>query len=281
MRPQKKFAVFCILAGHGIQRLGTQWILTNEYNEETKFYKMYSAEDTMRTFAENYSNSLSVGFFVCCRQNYIPSECVPKTKQLSQSEPIDDTNNAAIPIEKGKRVRGKTFAAQVKQENSAFVYGCRPDKGVLIETKMVDDLINCIMRRINPSDRSIEFPKVLDQISTHDASFEVTVSNSIQKCKLFYTENVASKHKFGLIICTTKVEHNGETETYKYKTRKRNPIKDANTAEETMKNVFGMEDVMKVVDGSESDILSMISQLQDKIDTIKINDGGAIFVNLV
>ena len=48
-----------------------------------------------------------------------------------------------------------------------------------------------------------------------------------------------------------------------------------------MKNFFGMEDVTKVVDGSESDILSMISQLQDKIDTIKINDGGAIFVNLV
>ena len=175
MRPQEKFAVFCTLAGHGIQRDGTQWILTNEFCKETEFYMMYGAEKTLRTFAETYSNSLSIGFFVCCRQNYIPSKCVPKTKQLSQSEPIDDTTNEAIPEEKGKRVRGKTFAAQVKQENSAFVYGCRPDKGVLIETKMVDDLVNCIMRRINPSDRSIEFPKVLDQISTRDASFELVL----------------------------------------------------------------------------------------------------------
>ena len=81
-----------------------------------------------------------------------------------------------------------------------LLFGCKPADGVKLNTRMIADLVKCLYSRIDMSDLSIEFPTVLEQMSTSDCNFELTASNTIQKMKLFYCHNVASEHKLSLTI---------------------------------------------------------------------------------
>ena len=67
-------------------------------------------------------------------------------------------------IEPAIGLRGKTVAASVKRENVMLLFGCRPSLGVLSETTMIKDLIQCIYNRLDRQTLSVEFPSVLDQL---------------------------------------------------------------------------------------------------------------------
>ena len=59
---------------------------------------------------------------------------------------------------------------------------------VLLNTTMIKDVIEAFNLRKN-DDLSITFPDVLDQIMGKDASFELSISGSIQPLKLQYQPN--------------------------------------------------------------------------------------------
>ena len=114
----------------------------------------------------------------------------------------------------GTGTRGNTIAAKVVRENVLLLFGCRPSLGVDAETTMVKDLVKTLISRLDKETLSVTFPKVLDQMSGSDASFEMSASNSIKPMQMFYNHNIAT-HKYGLIIVNTKAEMNDKTLSWK------------------------------------------------------------------
>ena len=66
-------ALFCY-ASHGMIQDGRQVILVNEFNQFKGFYKLYGAEENMRTAARTFSNAYIVGIFACCREIFLVTE---------------------------------------------------------------------------------------------------------------------------------------------------------------------------------------------------------------
>ena len=77
------FALFCY-SSHGMIMDGRQVILINEHSKVKGFYKLFGAEQNMRTAAQAYSNAYIVGIFACCREIFIVtqhSECISKAER--------------------------------------------------------------------------------------------------------------------------------------------------------------------------------------------------------
>ena len=60
-----------------------------------------------------------------------------------------------------------------------MLFGAKPLKGVALETKMVENLLDHLMLKQHPVRKTISFPRDLDQLKTDDASFELNASNTI------------------------------------------------------------------------------------------------------
>ena len=45
-------------------------LVMNEFDKRTSFYKLFKAENGLRTLAEVCPNAYLVGIFACCRQIY-------------------------------------------------------------------------------------------------------------------------------------------------------------------------------------------------------------------
>lgn len=93
------------------------------------------------------------------------------------------------------------------RENVLLLFGCRPSLGVDAETTMVRDLVKTLISRLDKESLSVTFPKVLDQMSGSDASFEMSASNTIKPMQMFYDHNIAT-HKYGLVIVNTTISNN-------------------------------------------------------------------------
>lgn len=52
--PMDKFLIIFLFAGHGLQKDGMQAMLYNEYDKSTGFYKLFRAEQKLRSYAEIY-----------------------------------------------------------------------------------------------------------------------------------------------------------------------------------------------------------------------------------
>ena len=91
-----------------------------------------------------------------------------------------------------------------------MIFGTTPSNQVLLETKMVENLLDHLILKQHPKLKTVEFPSVLEQIRTDDAKFELAVSNTIKKLTLYHRssvykrkyENVVSK-SIGLIFVNT------------------------------------------------------------------------------
>ena len=66
--PKKKFVLVYLIAGHGIQTGGLQTVVINEFDEKTRFYKIWGVESDIRDWTENNANVYIVCFFACCRE---------------------------------------------------------------------------------------------------------------------------------------------------------------------------------------------------------------------
>ena len=77
---------------------------------------------------------------------------------------VDDMNveETKTAIESTKSVRGETSAAIVKRENQMLMFRCRPSLGVLSETEMIRDVIDCTVSRLDYPTLSVELPNVFE-----------------------------------------------------------------------------------------------------------------------
>ena len=69
-KPPVNYLVIFLFAGHGMIKEGAQVLLYNEFDENTGYYKMFKAEETIRQWAAQFQNSYFMGIFACCRQLY-------------------------------------------------------------------------------------------------------------------------------------------------------------------------------------------------------------------
>ena len=118
-------------------------------------------------------------------------------------------------------------------------------------------------------------------MSTSDCNFEVRASDLIQKTKLFYSKNVVSEQKLGLVIHNTafnKTDKNGREISLTNVSSE-----DVLAAVDTIKTVFGISDVKIVKDGSTTEIIAAFTELQAKVDNfeMKKKQGETLFVTVI
>ena len=70
------------------------------------------------------------------------------------------------------------------------MYGCQPATGVNAETKMVFDVSQAFIAKVDSETKTIIFPQALEEITGQDASFEIAQSNTLVPIKLMYTHNL-------------------------------------------------------------------------------------------
>ena len=66
-------ALFCY-SSHGMIQDGRQMIVVNQFNEAKGFYRLYGAEENMRTATTIFSNAYIVGIFACCREIFLVTQ---------------------------------------------------------------------------------------------------------------------------------------------------------------------------------------------------------------
>ena len=82
--PEKKYFSIFFIAGHGMLRDGTQWLLLNKLDENQGFYKMYATETEIRKWSRMNMNCYFVAVFACCREIFVHrnhSNCVSATSK--------------------------------------------------------------------------------------------------------------------------------------------------------------------------------------------------------
>ena len=74
-----------------------------------------------------------------------------------------------------------------------MVYGTTPANQVTLETNMVKNILNHITYRQDKVKKAVEFPGVLDKINSDDATFELNVSNTIERLILMHRSSIFPK----------------------------------------------------------------------------------------
>ena len=129
---------------------------------------------------------------------------------------------------------------------------------------MVRDLVKTLIGRLDKESLSVTFPKVLDQMSGSDASFEMSASNTIKPMQMFYDHNIAT-HKYGLVLVNTTINNNGKNLPWK------NAAQNGTDASNMLKVTFGFNDVVVLTDATKDQIIAAYDTLQKKVDTFESN----------
>ena len=77
-------ALFCY-ASHGMIQDGRQVILINEFSKVKGFYRIFGAEENMRTAAQTFASAYIVGIFACCREIFLVNQ---HSKGISLAEKL-------------------------------------------------------------------------------------------------------------------------------------------------------------------------------------------------
>ena len=125
VREQKdtKFLVMFLFAGHGFVKQGRQILVTNEYDENTKFYNTIQAELLIRTFSSRYKNVYNVTIFACCRCFLDPLKFTdfPSKKALDEMTKKFESDNYLqfLPLIMAVKLRVEATKEAIKQEERA------------------------------------------------------------------------------------------------------------------------------------------------------------------
>ena len=80
-RPMENIVIIFLFAGHGILKDGCQTLVLNEFDPNTKFYKLLTVEDKIRTLSNTYPNIYNIAIFACCRELWrhedMIGKCIP------------------------------------------------------------------------------------------------------------------------------------------------------------------------------------------------------------
>ena len=145
-------------------------------------------------FAEAFTNSYSLAFFACCREIY------DKTRHvgfLKGTLVIEEFNEEPEEIEATKEMIGArgnvTINLNLRRQNFAFCFGCKPSQGVLAETKMVKDVVKILLEDYDRNTFSVRFMDCFDDLKGSDVNFEMVASNTLQPVRMFYQHRIVTE----------------------------------------------------------------------------------------
>ena len=64
-------------------------------------------------------------------------------------------------------------------QNFSFFYGCEPNTGVKIDTKMVEDITSALELSYSKVTFSLDFPDCFEALKSSDANLEMVASNTL------------------------------------------------------------------------------------------------------
>ena len=135
------------------------------------------------------------------------------------------------------------------------MFGCKPSDGVLIDTKMINDVRHVMEHRLNRKKLTLEIPAVFEQLKGQDANFEMTSSNTLQKLELPYRNNIVSKSR-GIVFVTDGIERpNCEPLVYN------NADKNGNMAFSLFKDTFKFDTVELIENPTKQEVLEKLKEL--------------------
>ena len=99
-------------------------------------------------------------------------------EEVIEEQTVEAEEEKEVPLGKKGRGEGFHFATSVEHNNFLLMWGCRPSSQVEIETKMVKNIIDTLMR-FDKVDLSIQLPLAFEHLKGSDAQFEMVTSNMI------------------------------------------------------------------------------------------------------
>ena len=81
-------------------------------------------------------------------------------------------------------------SCQKELANWLLLYGSKPTEEVKLNTMMIKNLLDNITNKIDRVKMAVEVPNAFTQIKADDATFELTMSNTIQKLNLYHRSSV-------------------------------------------------------------------------------------------
>ena len=87
-----------------------------------------------------------------------------------------------------------------QRSNLVLLFGSRPKKGVLVNTKMIDEVASILHSRYEKENLSIDIPAAFEQLLGEDAEFEMVLSNEIKHLRLFYHDNFVTHAKAVIFV---------------------------------------------------------------------------------
>ena len=195
-----------LFAGHGIIKDGMQCLVLNEYDPQTKFYKLLRVEEKIRLYGAAFQNSYNIAIFACCRDvwdhNKMFDTCVQRNPEAMRG--IEDNTVSLMQLKLQKKAQkgiisggdsrgGEYVNALSVHKNFILLFGCRPQLGVKAKTKMVHELMQLMRQRYNRDTLCLKLPDSFEHLQAEDAEFEMVTSNTIQSTMLIYNHNIVTK----------------------------------------------------------------------------------------
>ena len=155
------------------------------------------------------------------------------------------------------------MAVLTKYENFCMLFGTKPSRIVALETKMIANVLDHLLLKRDSVRQTVQFPQVLEQVKSDDASFELAVSNSIQKLTLYHRSspfknryNYTVRKSIGIVFINTKTL-GLDYDLKLIEKRKKNVIG-------RMSNVWKVDDLRVFEDLTKSEIVKQFELLQNE-----------------
>ena len=112
-----------------------------------------------------------------------PESCAAVDEFNAMIEEIkDQKDNGQIPSANNEKSRGfSSFtAATIELQNFLLMWGCRPSSAVNANTKMIAEIVNVLLTKLDRNTLTIQLPQAFEHLKGEDANFEMVTSNTIQ-----------------------------------------------------------------------------------------------------
>lgn len=254
--PKKNTLLIHCFVGQGTTKDGQQLFLLNEYNPNTKYYKMLPAEQRIRQLGDKFDCLYQIAMFACSRKPWVDhtytcgagADSSPTLKRAETMEPLLDE------IETISKKGVNNIGVDIVRENVLMITGPRDDMEVSGGIDMIKSLLKTFIRGMDHQTLSVQFPQVLEQMHG-DARFAYVASNTIQKTRIFFDKNIAIK-KVGLILVNT----NAKGLVWK------NADQNGKDAYHLFKNIWQFDEVIVVQDGTKDEIIAGYDKVQKMCD---------------
>ena len=194
---------------------GEQVVLTDEFDERTKWYRFLPVEMMCRVYSLSNPNIFMLSSFACCREKYNPlihvGQCRKQQTEMKEIQAIEaiqeETKDACGELacekkqlkaiqeetkdDQQRKSRGdETVQLVSKTGNFLLIFGCEPGKGVLASTKFTEDLTTCMN---SSTSANLILPDFITDIESSDANFELSTPLQSQKLELLLRSRICDE----------------------------------------------------------------------------------------